>query len=328
MSARPNLLKLRFLTAFRSFRVFPFVLVRAGLNTFNPSIAMRDGEIVFCVRHSNVLVIANRGYFGFTSAIAGNAREVVNETSFGRLRIPEWGEALDCALFESSLSGFEDIRIFEHAARWYGIGCKPQVDIVNGAPTFAGSAMQLIAFKTDFLLGGAMELPSPTGARWEKNWVPFQKKEGLYLVYRPSPLIAFALDFERQSITPAHQGRGAKADWSGASEAIWSGVSQIAWSGSSQIVPYEEGTYLGVIHRKFEYANEIVFEHAFIRINAAFEVEISQGFHFLTFGEEFCAGLVARPDDVVLSFGSHSDSRCYIATLAREDVAALFGPTR
>jgi hypothetical protein len=280
MSVRANPLKLRFLTAFRSFRVFPFVLVHPQLNSFNPSIAMRDGEIFFCVRHSNVLVIANRGYFGFTSAIAGNAREVVNETSFGTLRIPEWGGALDCTLFESSLSGFEDIRIFEHGGRWYGIGCKPEVQLANGVPSFAGSAMHLIAFRHDFRFAGAVELPSPTGSRWEKNWVPFQKKEGLYLVYRPSPLIAFALDFERLRITPAYQGKEPTADWSGASETIWSGVSKIAWSGSSQIVAYGDDIYLGVVHRKFEYANEIVFEHAFVRINAAFGVEISQGFHF------------------------------------------------
>jgi hypothetical protein len=48
---------------------------------------------------------------------------------------------------------------------------------------------------------------------------------------------------------------------------------------------------------------------------------------FLTFGEEFCAGLVVREKDIVLSFGSHSDSRCYIATLGRDDVAALFAPS-
>ena len=324
MNARPNPLKLRFLTAFRSFRVFPFVLVHPHLNTFNPSIAMREGEIFFCVRHSNVLSIANRGYFGFTSAIAGNAREVINESSFGTLRIPEWGQALDITLFEESARGFEDIRIFEHSGRWYGIGCKPEVDMANGVPKFVGSSMHLIAFQKDFRVGGAVELPSPYRSRWEKNWVPFNKKEGLHLVYRPSPLTAFLLDFEGHRLTMAHQGQGAFADWSGASEKIWTGVSKIAWSGSSQIVPFDGDTYLGVIHRKFEYSNEIVFEHAFVRINGAFEMEISQAFHFLTFGEEFCAGLVVRPDDVVLSFGSHTDSRCYIATLGRDDVAALF----
>jgi hypothetical protein len=328
MSARPNLLKLQFLTAFRSFRVFPMLVVHPQLNSFNPSIAMVGGEIFFCLRHSNVLVIANRNYFGFTSAIAGNAREVVNETSFGTLRIPEWGEALDCTIFDETLRGFEDIRIFEHSGRWYGIGCKPEVDASGGTPNFTGSSMHLIAFQPNFRLGGSLELPSPFRARWEKNWVPFQKNEGLHLVYRPSPLIVFSLDFEHRQIVPAHQGRAPVADWSVASEKIWGGVSKITWSGSSQIVPFENDTYLGVVHRKFEYAGEIVFEHAFVRINGAFETEISQAFHFLTFGEEFCAGLVVRAGDVVLSFGSHSDSRSYIATLGKDDVAALFGPPR
>ncbi len=327
MGTKANALKLRFLTACRSFRVFPFVVVHPRLNSFNPSIAMRDGEIFFCLRHSNVLVMPNRNWFGFTSAIIGNAQEVVNETSFGTLRIPDWGSALDCTVFDSSLSGFEDIRIFEHGGRWYGVGCKPEIQIVNGTPSFAGSAMHLIAFRNDFTRSGGVELPSPAGSRWEKNWVPLQQKDGLYLVYRPSPLTAFAVDFERRRITLAHEGRGATADWSASSQTAWAGVSTIAWSGSSQIVPYENDVHLGVIHRKFEFSNEIIFEHAFVRINAAFEVEISQSFHFLTFGEEFCAGLVAREDDVVMSFGSHNDSRCYIATLGREDVARLFGPS-
>ena len=37
-------------------------------------------------------------------------------------------------------------------------------------------------------------------------------------------------------------------------------------------------------------------------------------------------GLIARADDVVLAFGSHNDSRAYVATLGREAVAGLFFP--
>jgi hypothetical protein len=328
MKVSPTALKLRFLTTFRSFRLFPLVLVHPQLNTFNPSVAMRDGKIFFCVRHSNVPTVGNRRYFGLMSAIAGSVGEFVNQTSFGILRIPEWGQALDCTLFEESVLGFEDLRIFQHEDRWYALGSRPELELVSGAPSFKGSTMHLIAFDQNFRITGTVALPSPYGAPWEKNWVPFHKNEALHLVYRPSPLIVFSLDFNRQGLqlTLAFQGQAVVADWSGLSESVWSGLSNIAWSGSSQIIPFGDGSHLGVIHRKFVFSDEVVFEHAFVRINEAFEMEISQPFHFMTFGEEFCAGLVVRQDDVVLSFGSNNDTRSYIATLGRSDVLALFGP--
>ena len=106
----------------------------------------------------------------------------------------------------------------------------------------------------------------------------------------------------------------------------WPGAAQHFWCGSSQIVPYEKGRFLGVIHRKFIFADQIVLEHAFIMIGENFETEISRPFHFLTYGIEFCGGLIARDDDIVLSFGSHNDSRAYVATLSRDSVAAMFAP--
>ncbi len=325
MTGRPALLRLRFLTDFRSFRVMPLVLVHPDLQSFNPSIAAQGGTIVFCMRHSNVLTAGNRKLFGFTSKIAGNGHDVVNDSSFGSLRIPEWGEALDSTLFEARAPGFEDIRIFEHGGRWFGLGCKPETQSPGGTTTFTGSTMHLIAFERNFRFGGAMALPSPSASVWEKNWVPFLHRDGLRVVYRPSPFSVFSLDFEGRRIVPVHQGAGPSRDWSDGG-VPWTGLSGIPWSGSSQILPYEANTYLGVIHRKFVFCEEYVFEHAFIRINEAFETEISQTFHFLSYGEEFCAGLVVREKDVVLSFGSHNDSRGYVATLAREDVAALFRP--
>src|SRR5262245_56586072 len=98
-------LKPRFLTQFSSFRVFPFALFHDQLNSFNPSIAIHDGEIYFSLRHSNMLASGNtRHYQGFNKDIMRNASKPVNETSFGKLRIPGWGESPECTLFDERVS--------------------------------------------------------------------------------------------------------------------------------------------------------------------------------------------------------------------------------
>ena len=234
------------------------------------------------------------------------------------------GRPLECRLFPERARGFEDIRIFRYRDRWFGVGCLPEIGATGGGFGFKGNIMQLISFGTDFRVEGAVPIPSPYGANWEKNWVPFCKENALLLVYRPSPLDALTLDFEARKIRSAHKAASPAKTVSDRSP--WPEAGQHAWSGSSQIVPYENGVYLGVIHRKFIFADQIVLEHAFIRIGENFSAEISRPFHFLTYGIEFCGGLIARADDVVLAFGSHNDSRAYVATLGREAVAGLFSP--
>ena len=74
------------------------------------------------------------------------------------------------------------------------------------------------------------------------------------------------------------------------------------------------------------FSDELVYEHAFMKVGKSFDIQISKPFHFLSFGIEFCAGLAARESDVVMSFGSHNDTRAYVGILAREDVERLFAP--
>ena len=316
-------LKLRFLTQLPSFRVFPFVLFHDTLNTFNPSIAIHDGEIYFSVRHSNMLASGNmRHYRTFNKAIAFNASHPIEATSFGKLRIPAWGEPLDCVLFGSRVPVLEDIRIFHSRGRWFGLG----VQLTGNVLTSSGNLMHLIAFDEKFRLDSAIPLPSPNGAASEKNWVPLVSASDIRVVYRPAPLDLFVVDVERRRMTPLVTGKAPQIDRSVTSDHIWYGVSAVPWSGSSQFVPYDEHTSLGVIHRKFVFADELIYEHAFLKITNSYEIEISKPFHFLSFGIEFCAGIAARDKDIVMSFGSHNDTRAYIATLAREDIEHLFSP--
>jgi hypothetical protein len=178
-------LKLRFLTQFPSFRVFPLVLVHPQLNSFNPSIALHDGEIYFSLRHSNMLASGNmRHYRGFNKDIVRNASKPEEETTFGKLRIPGWRDALDCVLFEGRGSVWEDIRIFRCRGRWFGLG----VQLTGSVLTQNGNVMHLIAFGDKFKAEAAMPLPSPKGAASEKNWVPLCNTDDFHVVYRPSPL--------------------------------------------------------------------------------------------------------------------------------------------
>ena len=301
-------LKPRFLASCPSFRLYPLVVFHRDLTSFNPSIAEHDGAIYFSVRHSNMLQTGNERY-GFVFALKDRARDIVNETSFGIVRLPAGNGSLECDLFADRLFEFEDVRIFRHVGRWLGLGSLPERELTSGFPLVKSVRMHLLFFDANFRLQEASPMPSPAGAEREKNWMPFPKRNELYLVYRPDPLTILSLDLERKQMLPV-LGGGAPSEW----------------SGSSQIVSYGSGSYLGVIHRRFVLHGEAIYEHAFIRIAEDFSAEISQPFHFLTFGIEFCAGLVARENEILISFGSHNDSRSYLASLARDEVDSFFGP--
>jgi hypothetical protein len=315
-------LKLRFLTHFPSFRIFPLVLFHPQLNSFNPSIAIHEGEIYFSVRHSNMLASGNmRHYRTFNKVIVHNASAPAEETSFGTLRIPASGEFLECRFLDGRMPVFEDIRIFRSRGRWFGLGAQ----LTGSVLTNNGNVMHLILFDDRFRPEAAIPLPSPIGAASEKNWVPLCRNTEYLIVYRPSPLDLFHLDFESGRMSPLVLGRKPAMDGSTCSEAVWPGVSKIAWSGSSQFVPYGDH-HLGVVHRKFLFSDELLYEHAFQRIGKDFELQISKPFHFLSFGIEFCAGLAIRDDKVIMSFGSHNDTRAYVCTLSRGDMEQLFSP--
>jgi hypothetical protein len=319
MIGRIFYLKPRFLAYSRSFRIFPFVLVHSHLTSFNPSIAIADDTIHFSMRHGNMLMTGNKRY-GFTIAMAAGHRDMIDETSFGTIRIPEQNGPLECTLFEQRVPHFQDIRIFFHGGRWFGLGALPEQERTDAVPVVKKVVIHLMSFDPRFRVAGTVPLPSPMDAPWEKNWMPFVKERELQIVYKPSPLEVLAFDFERKQTVPVFKAREEASNWATSPHAASD------WSGSSQVVAYEAGIWLGVIHRKFVIGEELAYEHAFIRINGAFEAEISRPFHFLTFGMEFCGGLVVRRNDIVLAFGSHNDSRSYVATLDREDVAELFKP--
>jgi hypothetical protein len=300
-------MKQRFLAALPSFRLFPLPLFHRDLTSFNPSIAAHDGKIYFAVRHANLLCTANDRY-GFGFVLKDNARDFVNETSFGTLRIPEGPGAVECELFEPRTREFEDIRIFRHGGQWLGLGCVTERKVGTGFPEVGAVRIHLLVFDEKFQLAAAAPMPSPAEHKREKNWVPFARDGTLYLVYRPAPLELLTLDLDNKSLKRAARAAGAAT----------------SWSGGSQIVSYAPGIWLGLIHRRAYLAGEYVYEHAFLRIREDFSSEISAPFHFMSIGIEFCAGLVVRENDILMSFGSHTDSRSFVASISRADVETFF----
>ena len=69
MSGDSTYLKLHCLCDDRSFRAYPIALIHRELTSFNPSIALHDGEIHFTVRHSNVLFTGRRDRSGATCTL-------------------------------------------------------------------------------------------------------------------------------------------------------------------------------------------------------------------------------------------------------------------
>jgi hypothetical protein len=322
MSGHLKPLNLRFLTEFTSFRITPLCLFHAELNSFNPSIAAHNGEIYFSLRHSNMLAAGSmRHYRTFNKTLTWNAAHPRDETSFGTLQVGGPGERVRFTLFDSRVADFEDLRIFRHLGRWFALGSRMTGDIVRGTHN---NSMHLLIFSDRFQLERSVALPSPTGSRTEKNWVPLSKGSALFVVYHPAPLDVFALDPDNGQMVPVIRGKQPSSDWSHDSQGQWAGLGSIPWSGSSQFVACDAETYIGAVHRKFVFADELIYEHAFMKIGPNFDFVLSKPFHFLTYGIEMCIGLALRGDDLLMSVGSYNDTRAHLCAVSKSDVDSLF----
>jgi hypothetical protein len=144
-------------------------------------------------------------------------------------------------------------------------------------------------------------LPSPTGARVEKNWMPCVDGE-LKWIYWLDPMQV--LTYRDGGLVRERLGRYGRLE---------------GWSGSSPLVRYR-GKWLGVLHLRRNWRHTSSFVHRLVELGDNFEVRrMSPVFTFEGDEVEYCAGLSLTQNHAVLSYGIQDRE----ARLMRIDLSAV-----
>lgn len=129
-------------------------------------------------------------------------------------------------------------------------------------------------------------LPSPTGSRTEKNWMPFVDGDHLKWIYWIDPLQI--LTYRDGSLSCARLQRYGRLE---------------GWAGSSPLVRYRDN-WLGVIHLRKDWRHTTSFEHRLVELDDVFCLKrMSPAFTFENEEVEYCAGLDLTQTHAILSYG-------------------------
>jgi len=153
----------------------------------------------------------------------------------------------------------------------------------------------------------------------EKNWmIPYETNPHFDLVYGPNQIVR---GHEMQT-------------WMTDNPDIYN------LRGSSNLLPYEDDTYIGVMHRTYfnrtsPYVSTTFatvqstlrdYIHHFVRFDKyGYIIEMSEGFRFHSPGVEFCAGMIFKGNQAILSFGKN-DVSSHLAFLDKSTIAGLLSP--
>jgi hypothetical protein len=97
--------------------------------------------------------------------------------------------------------------------------------------------------------------------------------------------------------------------------------------GGSQVIPFEGG-YLAVTHEVLLFNSPVgrkdaVYRHRFVFWDSSFNIrKISEPFSFMGADVEFCAGMCAYGDNLLISFG-FQDNAAYILRIEQTNIMSL-----
>lgn len=148
----------------------------------------------------------------------------------------------------------------------------------------------------------------------QKNWMPLVRDGALYFVYGCDPTVILQYDFDTRQAREIgrHHPPLALDHLRGGSQAL--------------AVP---GGWLCLVHEVTVLpGGRRVYLHRFVHLDEGLRISaLSEPFHFISRGIEFCAGLVRKPgtDRCHISFGV-DDARAFVATFSLAAALALCRP--
>lgn len=282
-----------------------------ALFPMNPSIVNVDGDLIVNVRLVNYRA-DNHGRYTVQDMDVSISNPVATENVRMKLCTELLDDMPETINFEGDLFkqenlpsyqtvciGLEDCRLFYHQSKiWF---CATSRSISHAANNIMciGDGKQFI------------ELPSPTNAGCEKNWLPFAHNGDLMFLYSHCPLTILKLDIDSETLTEVKK-KQYDFDMS-------------TFRGSTAPVFYDEKTLIYVIHEVFPHYDVLRnYAHRFVWMDSeTFEIiKVSKPFKLVNEFIEYASGLAINEGNVCLTFGV-KDSRAMIATFKKDALTIL-----
>lgn len=278
-------------------------------SAFNPSIGISDkGELAMAIRSSNY-VILEHGELSVTTA-----GPILNQVWFTELN--DKFEFMNLRKLDFSSAGIEVVRGVEDPkllwrdGRWIftGVFLERNTPVARNCVCYPDKKMTKVE-KLEVI-------PGIDAGRPEKNWMTaYVKPKNFDYIYDANAVVI-----------------GDKIIHS-----LRDNQKLNALRGNAHLVPYDNGTYLGLMHqlkiKKFDKVSQSTFgvmhyvhkyyTHVIIRFDEnGRAIEMTDHFKFDGDGIEFAAGFIEYGDDYIISYG-RDDITSHLATIPQKKVRQL-----
>ena len=279
----------------------------AGWSLFNPAIlATADGWLVN-VRSSNYQIVDGR--YVMPDSDAGVIRTTNLLVRLGDdlvVRQPVQALAAEYGRTDYPVDGLEDVRL-----NLVDDDLVASATVRNLAPLDGTCRIATATVDRPGSRFVGIECPASSSTRHEKNWMP--------ILGRAAWLYSCSLDGHVATV------RRAGPDWEVTVGPPAPCVAR-GFRGGSQLVPIADGRWLALVHEVAEDKGRRIYEHRFVAFNEAdgFAIDgISPPFAFRERRAiEFAAGLAAKDDRLVASFGVR-DAEAWMAEMSLAEIASL-----
>ena len=278
-------------------------------SAFNPSIGISDsGNLAVAIRSSNY-VILEHGELSVTTS-----GPIANQVWFSEMNENFELDNLRKLDFSAAgievVRGVEDPKLLWRDGRWIftGVFLERNVPIARNCVCYPDKKMTKVE-KIEVI-------PGIDAGRAEKNWMTaYAKPKNFDYIYDANAVVIGDKVIHSLRDNPKLN----------------------ALRGNAHLVPYDNGTYLGLMHqlkiKRFDKVSQSTFgvmhyvhkyyTHVVIRFDEnGRPVEMTDHFKFDGDGIEFAAGFISYGDDYVISYG-RDDITSHIATIPQKKVRQL-----
>lgn len=283
-------------------------------SAFNPSIGISDtGKLAIALRSSNYVILEHGELSVSTGGPIKNQvwfSELNDEFEFENLRKLDFSAAgIDVS------RGVEDPKLLWRDGRWIftGVFLERNTPIARNCVCYPDKKMTKVE-KIEVL-------PGIDAGRPEKNWMTaYVKPENFDYIYDANAVVIGDKVIHTLRDAPGLN----------------------ALRGNAHLIPYDNGTYLGLMHqlkiKRFDKVSQTTFgvmhyvhkfyTHVVMRFDEYGKpIEMTDHFTFDGDGIEFAAGLIEYGDDYVISYG-RDDLTSHLATIPQKKLRRLLKPIK
>jgi hypothetical protein len=166
-----------------------YVRFPGGYRPHNPSIVRYGQNLLVCVRGVAYEAHEKFGFYRNPDGLPSLNRLFLMDNDMRFVGRP--------AVADDRLDGLEDLKLFGGLGRIWAVGGLPIGDPKN----FSGCVITLVEFNPDLTDCRLIQVQSPLGFRFEKNWAPFVADDALHFIYSCQPLVVLRYDPESRSVS-------------------------------------------------------------------------------------------------------------------------------